>query len=281
MGNAALARIVGATAATVPPAIGPVPEIAADGEMRLDGVRFGYRVDRPVLHGVDLTLRHGERLALVGASGAGKSTLARLIAGIHPPDTGTVTLGGVPVTALGPEQLRRRVALITQEHHVFAGTLRDNLTLAADGAGDDQLAAALARVGGAQWAAGFPDGLGTRLMGDDMPVTPALAQLIALARLALAAPPILVLDEATSQMDAGAARRAESALTGLLRDRTVVMIAHRLDSARDADRIGVLDRGRLVELGTHAELLERGGAYRRLWDTWHGRAAAAPVTRPS
>lgn len=272
MGNAALARLVGT--GTVEPdrqPSGRKPDEDPEIDIQLSGVRFGYTPDRDVLHGIDLTLRRGERLALVGPTGAGKSTIARLIAGIHPPREGAVTVGGVPLVELTADELRRRVVLVAQEHHVFVGTLADNLRLATPDASDDELVQALTRVGGATWLEQLPDGLETQLAAQHIRPTPGEAQLVAMARIALDPPPTLVLDEATSQLDTGAARRAESALAQVLRDRTVVMIAHRLHTAHDADRVGVIEQGRLVELGSHDELIQQGGAYQRLWETWQER----------
>lgn len=264
--SAAFARVEGL------PEAAPGGTAVPDGDLlEVEGLRFAYEDGPEVLRGVDLTVRPGERLALVGASGAGKTTLGHLLAGLDTPGAGRVTVGGAPVAALRPELLRRQVVLVTQHHHVFLGTLRDNLLIAAPTAGDEALRDALAVVG-ADWAKGLPDGLGTALGRGDEALTldGARAQQVALARVVLADPHTLILDEATALLDPGAARRTERDLAAVLRGRTVIAIAHRLHTAHDADRIAVMDAGRITELGTHDELVAAGGAYAALWEAWHG-----------
>jgi ABC-type multidrug transport system fused ATPase/permease subunit len=222
---------------------------------------------------VDLALRPGERLAVVGPSGAGKSTLGRLLAGIHPPGSGTVTVGGVPLVDLPVDDLRGHVALVTQEQHVFVGTVAENLRLARPSS-TDELRQALAAVDAGDWLAGLPDGLDTVVGSGGHPVPPARAQQLALARLVLSDPDTLVLDEATSLLDPRAARHLERSLSAVLAGRTVVAVAHRLQTAHDADRVAVVDGGRITELGTHDELLEMNGSYAALWRSWHGAATS-------
>jgi ABC-type multidrug transport system fused ATPase/permease subunit len=266
-GFASFARVLGV--GQVPPE--PSGSATAPPGQRLEvrGVRFSYASGPEVLHGIDLDVYPGERLAIVGPSGAGKSTLARLLAGIDVPRDGVVSLGGTPVTDLDPAVRRRCVALITQEHHVFIGSLRDNLAFSAPGASDDHMLSALVAVG-ADWYADLPDGLDTQLGDGARELGPADAQQLALARLVLADPQMLVLDEATAALDPTTARRTERALAAVLTGRTVIAIAHRLNTAHDADRVAVLSDGRITELGSHDELLQADGEYAALWYSWHG-----------
>ncbi|MFD8614756.1 ABC transporter ATP-binding protein [Streptomyces sp. NPDC059631] len=266
--GASFARVEGLAAAPRPvPATADAP---ADDRIDVAGARYAYERGGEVLRGVDLSVRPGERLALVGPSGAGKTTLARLLAGVDAPTAGSVTVGGVPVAALEPETLRRQVVLVTQEHHVFLGSVRDNLRIAEPKATDGQLWAALAAVGADSWVRELPDGLDTKLGSGARPVDGSRAQQLALARVVLADPHTLILDEATALLDPATARHTERALAAVLRGRTVIAVAHRLHTAHDADRVAVLEDGLLTELGTHDELVASGGAYAALWHTWHG-----------
>lgn len=269
LGAASLARLLGV--AQVPDDREVSGREPAGEHLEADDVRFSYVEGRDVLHGVDLDVGVGERIAMVGPSGAGKSTLGRLLAGIHPPRTGSVTVGGVGLVELPLDDLRGHVALVTQEHHVFVGTLRENLVLARPGATDDDVRAALDAVDALDWVDALEDGLDTEVGSGGRAVTAAQAQQIALARLVLADPHTLVLDEATSLIDPRAARHLERSLAAVLEGRTVIAIAHRLFSAHDADRVAVVEDGKISELGSHDELVEAGGSYAALWDSWHGR----------
>ncbi len=269
MGAASLARLLGV--AQVPDDREVSDARPRDEQIAADDVRFAYVEGRDVLHGIDLDVGVGERVAMVGPSGAGKSTLGRLLAGIHPPRTGAVTVGGVGLVELPLDDLRGHVALVTQEHHVFVGTLRENLALAAPpGADDADIRAALDAVDALEWVDALPDGLDTVVGSGGRSVTAAQAQQIALARLVLADPHTLVLDEATSLIDPRAARHLERSLAAVLHGRTVIAIAHRLFSAHDADRVAVVEDGLISELGSHDELVAAGGSYADLWESWHG-----------
>jgi ATP-binding cassette, subfamily C, bacterial len=272
--SASFARVEGLTQAQVPaPADGGAPPpMPVDDRIELTDVHYAYDTGHDVLHGVTLTVEPGERLALVGPSGAGKTTLGRLIAGIDRPGSGTVTVGRIPVTDLEPDELRRQIILVTQEQHIFLGTIGDNLRIGAPAATDDQLAAAL-NVVGADWTADLPEGLDTELGVGGHHIDGSQAQQLALARVVLANPHTLILDEATALLDPAMARRTERALAAVLEQRTVVAIAHRLHTAHDADRVAVMENGRLIELGTHDELATGEGPYAALWHSWHGEPA--------
>ncbi len=279
VGASSLARLVGV--ANVPDDRTPSGSEPAGEQLVADDVRFAYREGRDVLHGLDLAVRPGERLAVVGPSGAGKSTLGRLLAGVHGPRTGTVTLGGVPLLDLPLERLRTEVSLVTQEHHVFVGTLADNLRLARPGASDEQLHDALAAVDAGGWLHSLPGRLETAVGSGGRTLTPAQAQQVALARLVLADPHTLVLDEATSLLDPRAARHLERSLSAVVAGRTVVAIAHRLHTASDADRVAVVEDGQVRELGSHDELLALGGSYAALWASWQSDGVGSRREAPA
>ncbi len=266
VGVASTTRLLGI--ATVPPDREAGKEHPSGPELVGSDLRYAYRADHDVLHGIDLSLSTGERLAIVGPSGSGKSTLGRLLSGIHGPRTGSVTVGGVELTSLPLDELRTEVALVTQEHHVFIGSVRDNVVLAREGSTDDQVREALRAVDALGWVERLPEGLDTKLGSGHQTLTPGQAQQVALARLILADPHTIVLDEATSLIDPRTARHLEGSMNALLTGRTVVAIAHRLHTAHDADRIAVVIDGRVAELGSHDELVARDGEYAALWRAW-------------
>jgi ATP-binding cassette subfamily C protein len=264
--TASLARLSGVAMLEEPePAGAPEPTGAV---LSVRGVRFAYEDSAEVLHGVDLDVRAGEHVAVVGSSGAGKTTLAALVAGIHEPSAGAVEIGGSSVTDMGREELARHVTLVSQEVHVFAGSVADDLRLARPDAADDDLLAALDTVGARAWVAALPDGLATRVGSGGLTLTPVQAQQLALARLVLRDADVAVLDEATAEAGSSGARELESGMRRALAGRTALLVAHRLTTAAEADRVVVLEHGRVVEDGPPAELAAGDGHYARLWAAW-------------
>ncbi|WP_199551007.1 ABC transporter ATP-binding protein [Streptomyces sp. N35] len=265
--TAGLARLVGVTDLPVE-ADGPATGRSADAFVHVRGITHSYGDASPVLHDVDLDLHEGEHVALVGTSGAGKSTLARILAGVQPPTGGEVTM---PAAADG----RPGAVLVSQELHVFAGTLAEDLRLAKPDASDAELRAALSTVDALTWAEALPDGLDTVVGEGAHSLDAAKAQQLALARLVLADPLIAVLDEATAEAGSAGARLLEQSARAALEGRTALIVAHRLTQAATADRVVVLEHGRVVESGPHERLKDAGGPYARLWAAWSGTRQSA------
>jgi ATP-binding cassette, subfamily B, bacterial len=246
-------------------------ELPASGAIEVRNVSFRYRADTPeVLSDVSLTIAQGERMALVGPTGAGKSTLAKLISRFYDPTEGSITFGGVDLRDGTLGSLRDRMVVVPQEGFLFSGTVRDNLRIAKPEATDDEIIAALARYDLSDRISSFTAGLDTLVQERGSNFSAGERQLISIARCALADPAVMVLDEATSSLDLGTELMIEQALDRLMEGRTVIVIAHRLTTAERADRVAVCDEGRLVELGTHTELLAKGGRYAALYAAWIG-----------
>ncbi len=266
-GRAALAKIAGLLAEPVTVS-GGSQALPADAALAAGGVTFAYGDTAPAVAGVSLTVEPGEHLALVGATGAGKSTLAKLLVRFYDPQEGVVTLGGVDLREASPAELRRRIVFVPQEGHLFSGTIADNVRLGRPEAGDDEVRAALAAIDALERFERLPGGLDTDVRSRGVRLSAGERQLVSIARVALADPAVIVLDEATSALDPRTEAAVEQALAAVARGRTMITIAHRLSTAERADRVAVLDGGRLVELATHDELVQRGARYARLWGSW-------------
>lgn len=265
---ASLARIIG-VAAVAPKPLPPVGAPPAEGRVLLDHISFSYVGDRRVCAVDNVTLRidPGETVALVGESGAGKTTLAALVAGFRAPDRGRVLVDGCDATALSDSERGGRIAMISQEVHVFSGTLREDLTLARPTATDEELHAAL-EVSGATWHRGLIDGLDTVVGPRGVTLDPVQAQQLALARIWLASPALVIMDEAAAEAGSVGAGDLNRAAEEIIRGRSALVVAHRLDQAARADRVVVMSHGRVVEQGRHADLIVRRGRYRELWEAW-------------
>ena len=275
--GASLARLAGVI--DLPAAEEP-PDVVTPADWSLEVTAVSHRYDTAAplsLREVSTRIEHGERVALVGASGAGKTTLAAIAAGVLSPTRGVVRLGGVALTSLGERRVRAHVALLSQEVHVFAGSLLDDMRLARPQADVEDALGALELVGALGWVRALPDGLDTEVGEGGHTLTAAQAQQLALARLVLADPPVAILDEATAEAGSAGARELESAALAATRGRTTLVVAHRLTQAAAADRVIVLDEGAIVESGPHDQLLEAGGRYAELWWSWTGaRLDGAP-----
>ena len=243
-------------------------------------VTFGYDPERPVLHDISLDIAPGETVALVGPTGGGKSTIAKLIIRFYDPTAGMVTLDGNDLRHVTTASLRRQLGVVPQEPFLFAGTIRQNLTFARPDATDDEVDAAVARVGLTEMIASLPDGLDTVVHERGQTLSTGERQLLALGRAFLAHPRILVLDEATSSLDLKSETAVEHALDALLESRTAILIAHRLSTAQRADRIIVIDGGRIIEEGTHVDLVAAEGRYAKMFATWADSSEHSSPAQP-
>jgi ATP-binding cassette subfamily B protein len=240
----------------------------AEGHVRFEEIRFGYGQGPEVLHGLDLDVPPGTTVALVGHTGAGKSTIAKLLARFYDPRNGRITIDGVDLRDVTQRSLRRQLGIVPQEGFLFAGTVTDNIAFGRPGAAPEEVVRAAQTVGAHEFILRLEDGYETQLQERGSRLSLGQRQLVALARALLADPRILILDEATSSVDIGTEQKIERALRLLLAGRTAFIIAHRLSTIRDADLIVVLEHGRIVEQGSHEDLLERRGLYTSLYGDW-------------
>lgn len=265
--GAGLARLVGVASIAAPgPAL--ATSIPAGSSVRIEGLTHSYGEAPVVLDRISLVVPGGQRVALVGASGAGKSTLAAILAGVTQASGGHVWIGGVLLSEIDPEAVNAYVALVSQEVHVFAGTVLDNLRLADPLASEATVWDALEVVSAQSWVAALPDGLHTLIGESGRSIPPAAAQQLALARVVIADPPVIVLDEATAEAGSAGAHELEAAASAVAVGRTAITVAHRLTQAQAADRVLVMDQGVIIQDGTHAELVLQEGKYRLLWLAW-------------
>ncbi len=266
-GRAALAKIAALLEepVTVPGGEAALPRT---GQLVVENVSFAYGDDRPAVTGVSLRIEPGEQLALVGATGAGKSTLAKLLVRAYDPGEGRVSFGGVDLRSARLEALRRRIVFVPQEGHLFAGTITENIRLGRPDATDEETRDALRGIGALERFERLPGGLEADVRSRGVRLSSGERQLVSLARVALADPAVIVLDEATSSLDPQTEAAVEQALAALSRGRTVITIAHRLSTAKRADRVAVMEASRLVEVASHADLVAHGGRYAGLWASW-------------
>jgi len=254
-------------------------ELPAAGVLALERVSFGYDGKRPVVHDVTVEFAPGEHVALVGATGAGKSTLAKLLTRQYDPQHGRLTFAGIDLRDATLGSLHHRIVMLPQEGHLFSGTIADNVRLADPDASDEDVVRALDRIGARERFEALPEGLQTDVQTRGVRLSAGERQLVGIARIALAEPAVIVLDEATSSLDPATEAAVERALAAVAAGRTVVTIAHRLSTAERADRVVVMEHGRAVEVATHDELVEQGERYARLWASWQaGLAATSAVS---
>jgi ATP-binding cassette, subfamily B, bacterial len=273
-GRAALAKIVGLLETPVTVAGGNA-SLPATGDLVADGLTFAYDNHRPAVAGVSLRIGAGEHLALVGATGAGKSTLAKLLVRAYDANEGSVRFGGIDLREAPLAELRRRLVFVPQEGHLFSGTIAENISLAQPGSSEGEVRAALRAIGALERFEALPDGLATDVRSRGVRLSSGERQLVSLARVAIADPSVIVLDEATSSLDPQTEAEVELALAAISRGRTVITIAHRLSTAERADRVAVMEHGHLIEIASHDELVAQGDRYARLWASWQAGLEAS------
>ncbi|HEX3267480.1 MAG TPA: ABC transporter ATP-binding protein [Gaiellaceae bacterium] len=274
-GLAALGKLVGLLETENAVAERPgAQELPAEGAVELDDVTFGYDPDAPVVEDVSLRLQTGEQVALVGVTGAGKSTLAKLLTRQYDPQRGSIALGGVDLRDGTLASLRHRIVMLPQEGHLFSGTIADNVRLADPEASDEAVLHALEQIGARERFVSLPAGIHTDVQTRGVRLSAGERQLVGIARVALADPAVIVLDEATSSLDPATEAAVERALAAVVEGRTVIVIAHRLSTAERADRVVVMDGGRVVEVASHEELVAQGERYASLWASWQAGVAS-------
>ena len=273
-GQAAVGKLRGllATDPEVPEAPDAVELPPIEGLVVFDGVSFSYDGETQVLHDFDLTIEPGETIAIVGPTGAGKSTAAKLLSRFYDPTAGTITIDGIDIATVTLHSLRSQLGVVPQEPFLFNGTVRHNVGFARPGVSEEAVRAACDEVGLTQLIDRLPDGLDSPVHERGSSLSSGERQLLALARAFLARPRVLILDEATSNLDLASETLVERALDRVLEGRTAIIIAHRLATAMRADRIAVIDDGRLVELGSHDELVALGGHYAAMYGMWEAAA---------
>ena len=248
-----------------PRADGSVELVELRGDVRFDHVRFGYDSDRPILHDISLYAKPGQKIAFVGATGAGKTTITNLINRFYDVDQGSITYDGIDVRLIRKADLRRSLSIVLQDTHLFTGTIADNIRYGKLDASMEEVVQAACLANADSFIRRLPNGYDTRLSGDGASLSQGQRQLLAIARAAIADPPVLILDEATSSIDTRTERLIEKGMDSLMEGRTVFVIAHRLSTVRNADAIMVLDHGRIIERGSHDELIARKGTYYQLY----------------
>ena len=244
---------------------GSVDYVEVKGEVVFNGVDFGYNDEKIVLHGIKLYAKPGQKIAFVGSTGAGKTTITNLINRFYDIQDGKIRYDGININKIKKADLRRSLGIVLQDTHLFTGTVRDNIRFGKLDATDEEIVAAAKLANADSFIRRLPDGYDTMLTGDGANLSQGQRQLLAIARAAIADPPVLILDEATSSIDTRTERIVQDGMDKLMHGRTTFVIAHRLSTVRNSDCIMVLEQGRIIERGTHDELIEEKGRYYQLY----------------